>query len=378
MFRLDYIPLNKKFRPTGIIKLREGHQGVSVVDIRPGFTSAMALPVEFLADCSNYCKPPLCVQFDSAFVASVKNGRIFAHDENNFAIITEDNLLIDDLSFQWVDSLVPANQNAVFYTKGFNKPRKYAGKVFSLLTLGAAREYYFHWMFDAIAKLELVKTGGLFDSIDYFLVPNYSYPFQKEYLSHLNIPEHKIINGSIEDHVQADTLLVSSNVRQDEHLPSWSCDFFYDNFVREVQPIKRRRRIYIARGDAARNRRVKNEGELINMLRNYGFDILYLTKIPIMDQIKIFNEAELIVAVHGGGLSNLVFCQAGTTLLEIFPDQYVRHYFHEICLKRGLAYHYVLCESEKPCDNHFDGELVNLTADIGAIQRKIDSLMRHV
>ena len=300
--------------------------------------------------------------------------------KTNFAIITEDNLLIDDLSFQWVDGLVPANQNAVFYTKGFNKPRRYAGKVFSLLTLGAAREYYFHWMFDAIAKLELVKASGLFDSIDYFLVPNYSYLYQKEYLSHLNIPEHKIINGSVEDHVQADTLLVSSIVRQGEHLPKLSCDFFYENFVREVQPAKQGRRIYIARGDAARNRRVKNEGELINMLRNHGFDILYLTQVPIMDQIKIFNEAELIVAVHGGGLSNLVFCQSGTTLLEIFPDQYVRHYFHEICVKRGLDYHYLLCASERPCDNHFDGEAVGLTADIDAIQRKIDMIIgrQHV
>ena len=84
LFRLDYIPLNKKFRPVGIIKLREGHQGVCVVDIRRGFTSTMALPVEFLADCSDYCKPPLHVQFDSAFVASVENGRVFAHDENKF------------------------------------------------------------------------------------------------------------------------------------------------------------------------------------------------------------------------------------------------------------------------------------------------------
>ena len=374
MVRLDYIPYNTRFRPTGIIKLTDGHLGVDVMNIRPAFTSTLGLPPEFLEDCSEYSRPPVSVEFATSFIATVRNGRIFAHDNNNFAVITDDNQLVDEVSFQWVDGPVPADRNAVFKAKGFNKPRKYAGTVFSLLTMGAAREYYFHWMFDAIVKLDLLKASGLFDSVDYFLVPNYNYAFQKDYLTYFNIPEHKIINGTEEDHVQADTLILSSEVRREEHIPTWSCDFFYDKFVKGGQPTKRGRRIYIARGDAARSRRVTNEAGLIDVLKAQGFEILYLTKYAVKDQIRIFNEADLIVAVHGGGLSNLVFCEPGTTLLEIFPDQYVRHYFHEICVKRGITYDYILCESERACDNHFDGEVVGLTADIAQIQNRINQL----
>ncbi len=374
MVRLKYIPYHPEFKPKGVRKLREGSRGVTVMDIHPAYTSALDLPEKFLEDCSAYSRPPVTIDFPASFVASIRNGRIFAHDVNNFAVVTEDNYVLDEASFQWVDAPVPVDQNMVFKAKGFTTPRKYAGTVFSLLTMGAARQYYFHWMFDAIAKLDLLKASGLFDSVDYFLVPNYKYGFNREYLSHFDIPEHKIINGLEEDHIQADNLIVTSEVRREEHLPKWACDFYYNNFVTGREVKNAGRRIYIARGDAARNRKLSNEAELIEVLKKQGFEILYLTRVAVKDQVKIFNDAAFIVAVHGGGLSNLVFCEPGTTVLEIFPDQYVRHYFYEISVKRGLSYHYMLCESEKPCDNHFDGEIVGLTADIDAIMNKINSL----
>ena len=375
MVRLNYLKYNQGFRPTAIQKLTDGHPGVKVTELHPAFTSNLTLDAKFMEDCSPYIRPPDSVQFPAAFIASVSNGRIFAYDINNFAVITGDNKLIEEASFQWVNAPVPASQNMVFRTKGFSKPKQFSGTVFSLLTMGAARYYYFHWLFDAMTKLELLRASGQFDTVDYFFVPNYDSHFQKEYLAHFNIPEHKIINVQVEDHIQADNLLVTSEVRLEEHLPKWSVDFLYDSFVKPAEMKRGGRRIYIARGDAAKSRKVSNESELIKVLSSQGFEILYLTKVSVKDQVKIFNEAELVVAVHGGGLSNLVYCEPGTTVLEIFPDQYVRHYYYDICVKRNIEYDYLLCESEKACDNLVDGELVGLTADINAIQNKINLLM---
>lgn len=375
MVRLNYIKYNQKYKPTAIQKLADQHPGVRITELHPAFTSNLKLDAKFMEDCSSYIRPPESVQFPTAFIASVKNGRIFAYDINNFAVITEDNKLLDEASFQWVDSPVPASQNMVFKTQGFTKPKKFSGTVFSLLTMGAAKYYYFHWLFDAVTKLELLTASGQFDTVDYFLVPNYDFHFHKEYLAHFNIPEHKIINGQLEDHIQADNLLVASEVRLEEHLPKWGVDFLYNSFVKPLEIKKGGRRIYIARGDAAKSRKVSNEAELIKVLSSQGFEILYLTKVSVKDQVKIFNEAEVVVAVHGGGLSNLVFCEPGTSLLEIFPDQYVRHYYHDICVKRNIAYDYLLCESERACDNLVDGELVGLTADINAIQNKVNLLI---
>jgi hypothetical protein len=376
MARLNYVRYNRRFRPKAILKLKDASIGVKFTEIHPAFTSKLNLGSKFIKDCSPYIRPPVSVDFPASFVATIKNGRIFAYDSNNFAVITEDNRMVEEASFQWVNSPVPASQNMVFRTVGFTRPKKYSGTIFSLLTMGAAKYYYFHWMFDVMTKLELLKRSGLFDTVDYFLVPSYHCQFHKEYLAYFNIPEHKIIDSQLVDHVQADNLIVSSEVRLQEHLPKWCCDFFYKNFVQSAAK-KRCRRIYIARGDAARSRKVSNEAEVIDVLQRQGFEILYLTKVSVIDQVKIFNEAELIVAVHGGGLSNLVYCEPGTTLLELFPDQYVRHYYYDICVKRNITYDYLLCESDKSCDNLGDGELVGLTADIDAIQNKVDILKRR-
>ena len=133
MVRLNYIWYNQRFRPTAILKLRDAHLGVKVAEVYPAFTSTLSLDPKFLEECSPYIRPPVSVNFSAAFVATIKNGRIFAHDINNFAVITEDNKLIEEESFQWVNSPVPASQNMVFRTRGFTRPKKFSGTVFSLL-----------------------------------------------------------------------------------------------------------------------------------------------------------------------------------------------------------------------------------------------------
>ena len=79
-----------------------------------------------------------------------------------------------------------------------------------LLSLGASKHYYYHWVFDSIAKLYLLKQSGLFDQVDHFLVPNYQYQYIKEYLEHFGIDESKIIDAEEVHHIEADYLMVSS------------------------------------------------------------------------------------------------------------------------------------------------------------------------
>lgn len=372
---MKYITFSQKYKPVGIRGLRQRHLDIEVLEINPSYTSKLDLTPQFLEDCSPYIKPVTAIQYPSDYVATIKDGRIFAYDINNYAVISNDNYLIDEASFQWVDSMVEAKDNMVFSVKGFTKPKKYAGRVFSLLTLGAAKHYYYHWVFDAVAKLHLLKKSGLFDKVDYFLVPNYQYQYNKDYLKHFGISESKIINEEIEHHIQADLLMVCSEIRIEDHLPKDICNFFYSSFVNSYEKKRSGKAIYIARGDAAKSRKVSNEAALIPVLKNLGFEIYYLSRISVQEQAAIFNSASLIVAAHGGGLSNLVFCEPGTKVLEFFPDQYVRHYFYDICTKRGLIYDYLLCESERAVDNHFDGESVGLTADIEGIQKKINTLL---
>jgi capsular polysaccharide biosynthesis protein len=53
-------------------------------------------------------------------------------------------------------------------------------------------------------------------------------------------------------------------------------------------------------------------------------------------------ESIVIVAPHGGGLSNLVFCSPGTKVIEIFSPELVAGYYWQICIQLDLSYYYII------------------------------------
>ena len=78
-------------------------------------------------------------------------------------------------------------------------------------------------------------------------------------------------------------------------------------------------KIYIRREDA-NYRKILNEADLIDKLRKKGFEIINPQHFDILEQMKIFSNAEVIVTPHGSNMSNLIFCQKGTKIIEIRPE----------------------------------------------------------
>ena len=371
-------PVNTQYRPTRVIDVSSSskHDGIQYIEIAPPYTLHLDLTPKFIDDCSSYIKPVISADFPGDFILEINNGRVYNLDASNMGVITQDGALIEQVSFQWADDVVlKARHNRLFTETLFSKPRKYKGNVFSLLSGGGAITYYYHWLFDAMPKFFLLKKAGLFEKMDYFLVPNDALRFQKDLLTHFGIPSEKIISGEVERHVEADSLYVASYVRLEEHQPKWTCDFLYESLVKPGIRIPEKR-IYISRADATVNRRILNESELIEVLKGYGFDICLLANMSVAEQVDVFNQAEIVVGAHGAGLSNLVFCQPGTKVLEFFPEKYVRHAYYDICNQRGLNYHYLLCPSEGNANNAVEGQKLNLTADISAIRKTVEGFVR--
>ena len=58
----------------------------------------------------------------------------------------------------------------------------------------------------------------------------------------------------------------------------------------------------------------------------------------IADTIELFARARIVVGVHGGALSNVLFCPKGALLVELTVDSpYTRHYEHA-AVALGLEY----------------------------------------
>jgi hypothetical protein len=376
------LPINKKYRPLGVKKLLPvSDDSIEYLEIRPPYVSTLNLAKQFVSDCSNFSKPEMSAQIPGDFVAILKDGRVYSYDPSNTAIIAKDKYLVEELCFQWAragDRLAEASENMVFTRKGLTKPKKFKGTVFSLLGGGGAKYYYYHWMIDSLARLGLLKECGRFDQVDYFLVPAYSAKYHKETLAHFGISEAKIINEEFAHHIQADFLMVTSYTQVKFHHPKWVCDFLHDSFTVHKEGKKRDKLIYIPRGDAALNRRVLNEAELITVLKGYGFDTRNLSDMEIKEEAEYFNSAKLVLGAQGSGFTNLVFCEPGTKVVQFFPDKYVRHIDYDISNKMALDYHYLLCQSVGEATDTVDGQKIDVIADIPAIQSIIEMLLNQI
>jgi capsular polysaccharide biosynthesis protein len=81
-------------------------------------------------------------------------------------------------------------------------------------------------------------------------------------------------------------------------------------------------RIYISRIQA-KKRKMMNEEAMIDFLKQYGFEIVYFEKMSVREQANCMAKAEVVIAPHGSGLTNLIFCQPGTKVIEILSPSWL-------------------------------------------------------
>jgi capsular polysaccharide biosynthesis protein len=85
-----------------------------------------------------------------------------------------------------------------------------------------------------------------------------------------------------------------------------------------------------------------NEPEVLALLRPLGFEVLDAGDLSVADQIRAFAEADVIVALHGAALANLVFCSPGASLIELFPSgSIVADYWKMASGVPGLEHRYL-------------------------------------
>ncbi len=118
-----------------------------------------------------------------------------------------------------------------------------------------------------------------------------------------------------------------------------------------VAPRLKGERLFISRA-AARRRRVSNEPEVMAALAPMGFEALRLEELSWAEQVACFRRAKVIVAPHGAGLANLVFCAPGTRVVEGFNRSHVNDCFWQIAALRRLEYRAVVAVGTEPlaCD----------------------------
>lgn len=94
-------------------------------------------------------------------------------------------------------------------------------------------------------------------------------------------------------------------------------------------------KLYLSRA-GSKLREPVNAAALEAALTARGFATLTASDINHADQIARFRAARTIVAVHGAGLTNLLFCAPGATVVEIFPANFVKSPYRMLARRLGL------------------------------------------
>ena len=137
------------------------------------------------------------------------------------------------------------------------------------------------------------------------------------------------------------------------------------------------RKIIVLR-PGAKTRKMINSDELILALK--GWETVTLENMTIKEQFKTFAEATHVLAAHGAGLTNLLWCKAGTKVIEIQDPNMLHkkvypllsHHLqlkHEIYLAKTIPIQY---NKTRPKGVKRINDLINFEVNIPDLIRHLD------
>jgi len=204
-------------------------------------------------------------------------------------------------------------------TKHFNEKNKYVWLPIDEYSTGNP----WHIWIDVIGKFRLMEKRWSTNFTKYIYILANPSPYFDKVAKEL-FPELKYYVMPKGETWKFKHLMAPSMSNHDDgvvtpNLPPWLRHFKGSLGIPENQ--KPFRKIFVSR-DKAPNRKLNNANELLMALK--GWESVVLEDLPIREQIKIFAESSHVLATHGAGLANILWCREGTKIVEI-QDQEMMH-----------------------------------------------------
>tara|TARA_B100001250_G_scaffold413151_1_gene446352 strand:- start:587 stop:1675 length:1089 start_codon:yes stop_codon:yes gene_type:complete len=260
-------------------------------------------------------------------------GRLYTDTTNNTAFILNQ-FIIRDVSFQYKlkKNLQIVNGNIFdnFVVKNGTPKliKEIKGSVFSLLSGGAAKNNYWHWMFDVLPKFGILEKSNFKLKPDYYLLPSLSQKYQLETLLSLRIPLIKLLDGEKQKHIFCDKFLAvdhpnvfnNNPSKSIQNIPVWIIKWLRKKYIKNNSShVNLPEKIFINREEDSvlEKRKIINNKEVENLLTEHGFKSLTLSNYDFKKQVELFKNAKFIVGLHGAGFANIIFSNPGTKVLEL-------------------------------------------------------------
>jgi capsular polysaccharide biosynthesis protein len=213
-------------------------------------------------------------------------------------------------------------------------------------------ETFCHWFLDTLSRLALLQE---FPADTRIIVPANLASYQRETIALLGLEQR--VRPTSEQHLRIENYYFASPTNM-----TGLFDPFGATFLREtLRPKADRsflgpRRFFLHRRGAARG--IVNETEVLDVFRERGWEVVDTQGMHMAHQIQLFARAEHICALHGAGLTNLLWCEPGCRVLELVASTYMNGVYEGLSEALGLNYQFMLCPGDAEFKAHVDiGEL---------------------
>jgi len=276
----------------------------------------------------------IILDYKNYYVYKIYNCRIFNNTIYDCAYILN-NKIIEGPSYQFrpVNSVSPL-KNFVISNGTPNFLKRVDNNIFSILSGGAPKTNYWHWLFDSLPRFGLIERIYSYKNFSNYLVPSLKFPFQIETLKHLGIDVSRCLESDNHKHIYSNTVFSTTHpyVFKDasndiQHIPNWIILWLKKKFEHLILYKKNYpKKIYVDRSDSIAFkmslRTLENESEIKKILRRKGFENIILSNLSFTDQVNLFYHSKFIVGLHGAAFANLIFCKVKTKIIEFRSSKY--------------------------------------------------------
>ena len=144
------------------------------------------------------------------------------------------------------------------------------------------------------------------------------------------------------------------------------------SIISQIVPIatKPQRRVYASRSRAS-CRKVANELELLDLLYKYNFELIYFEDFNFIEQVKIMRGVDIIIGLHGANLTNILFMQEGTTLVELMNSFSPNLVYFQLASYLRLGYYIIPCMPDSDSGTHNNADVL---VDLLQIENTLQSI----
>lgn len=226
---------------------------------------------------------------------------------------------------------------------------------------------YYHWLADVLPRL-LVLQQLHPDCVlllpegasSYMLLSAQALGFATFHFT----PKNRVVRG-IDIVMPGHTAAVG---RQDRLLLRQVRQQLLNVFAPAFSTLKPKRRVFASRR-TQRTRRLLNEEELLPLLEQYNIETVLFDGMTLPQQIELMQSVDLFIGVHGANMTNLVFLQPITPVIELMDAEHPNLCYFNMAANLSLPYQVVPCEGVVETSVHENN--YNLRVDLGALKQAL-------